>query len=172
MQDTSPLARKDEVRMHVSSRMEEIPAGRPRTVTLTGALLLMEWLVFLGLGILHLVVILDAYQASDEVIWLLDSLEVHGDHARLMSVLLSLLAFTTLLAALGFFRVWYLAWLMATAAQGVALLISIVLYFTGKPVFIFPVMVLSIIIVSYLNYPEVQETFRSRETVFCRKVMQ
>ncbi|MBE7552055.1 MAG: hypothetical protein HS126_13380 [Anaerolineales bacterium] len=68
---------------------------------------------------------------------------------------LSLLA---LLAAIGFFRLWRAAWLMAMLLQGLSLLAALVLYFNQRPGYVYIIMLYSILLVLYLNYFETSTT--------------
>lgn len=68
---------------------------------------------------------------------------------------LSLLAF---LAAIGFFRLWRAAWLMAMLLQGLSLLAALFLYFNQRPGYVYIIMLYSILMVLYLNYFETYAT--------------
>jgi hypothetical protein len=70
------------------------------------------------------------------------------------------LGLLALLAGIGFLRLWRTAWLMAMLLQGLSLVTALVLYFNHKPVYVYVLMVYSILIVVYLNYSEVYATFQ------------
>ncbi|MHB9029143.1 MAG: hypothetical protein ACYC9O_10260 [Candidatus Latescibacterota bacterium] len=145
------------------------PWNRPRTVTLTGFLLMIEWFGFLVLGIFHMAAGLNPEKLTREAVKLLGWLDIRSGHAQLFSIIFLMLALMSLIAAVGFFRMQFIAWLLATTAQGVSLLTAVILYFTSRPAYIYIDMLYCIVIVSYLNYPEVQEAFRSREADFCKR---
>jgi hypothetical protein len=67
-----------------------------------------------------------------------------------------------LFASLGFFRLWPLAWMLGIVQQGLTLTMALILYFQNKPVYIYPMMVYGILMVIYLNYSDVTNSFMTR----------
>ena len=65
-------------------------------------------------------------------------------------------------AAIGFFFLWRLGWLLAIFTQGMVLLVSLIFYFRWKPPVVYPVLLYSIILVLYLNSFGVQAVFHDR----------
>ena len=78
------------------------------------------------------------------------------------SAVLFLLTILTLWSAVGFFRLWPVAWTAGVFVQGGALLTSLILYFLNKPKHIVIMMVTGIFMVLYLNYADVQAIFLQR----------
>ncbi len=72
------------------------------------------------------------------------------------------LALLALVAAVGFVFLFRIGWLLGAIAQGLILLACLNLYFQHKPVFVYPIMVYSIIMVLYLNSFEVRIAFQPR----------
>ncbi|MFU8772958.1 MAG: hypothetical protein ACNA8H_11130 [Anaerolineales bacterium] len=72
------------------------------------------------------------------------------------------LSLLSLIACVGFFRLWSVAWMLAMTQQGLSLTLTIFLYFQDKPVYIYPIMVFCILIVIYLHYSDVITTFRTQ----------
>jgi hypothetical protein len=70
------------------------------------------------------------------------------------------LALLALVAAVGFVFLFRIGWLLGSIAQGLILLACLNLYFQYKPVFVYPIMVYSIIMVLYLNSFEVRIAFQ------------
>lgn len=75
---------------------------------------------------------------------------------------LSLLA---LIAAIGFIRIWNLAWFCAISLQGLCLLIAVVIYFQDRPGYVFLVMPYAIMMTIYLNYSDISLTFRADQII-------
>jgi hypothetical protein len=157
--------------MTAGKTVDTVAANRPRTVTLTGILLMIEWFGFLGLGIFHMAAGLYPEELTPEAIWLLNRLGIRNGHEQLLSVVFLVLALMALSAAVGFFRIRYIARLLATTAQSISLMTALILYFTSRPAFVYILMPYCIALVSYLNYPDVQEAFRSREADFCQRAV-
>jgi len=84
------------------------------------------------------------------------------DSLGLLFFALSALA---VLAAVSFLRTRHNAWASAMLVQGLCLLIALVLYFSGKPVYVYVMMLYGILMVLYLNYHEVRDVFRAKPGV-------
>ena len=78
------------------------------------------------------------------------------------SAILFVLTILTLWSAVGFFRLWPIAWTAAIFVQVCSLLTALVLYFLSKPMHIMFMMVSGIFMVLYLNYADVQAFFYNR----------
>ena len=72
------------------------------------------------------------------------------------------LALLALVAAFGFVFLLPIGWLLGAIAQGLILLACLYLYSQYRPIFIYPIMVYSIITVLYLNSFGVRVAFRAR----------
>jgi hypothetical protein len=79
---------------------------------------------------------------------------------RTTGLIFCLLAVLALTSALGFFRMTRTAWLSAVLAQGLNLLLALLLYFSGRPAFVYPLMLYGIFMVLYLHQADVQAAFR------------
>jgi hypothetical protein len=118
------------------------------------ALLLLQSLVTLGVSIQSL---------SDAPFFLLDDfLSPDETEALLLTLPLAALGVLGLLAAIGFvFRLGF-GWLLGMLVQGAILLYCLERYFLGpRPVFIYPAMFLSVILVLYMNSSGVRRAFPS-----------
>lgn len=67
-----------------------------------------------------------------------------------------------LFASISFLNLWKFAWILAILQQFITLAVAIALYFQGKPFFIFPMMIYGIMMVIYLNYSDVINSFQTR----------
>ncbi len=81
--------------------------------------------------------------------------------ALIESAVLFILTTLTLWAAVGFFRLWPIAWTAAIFVQVGALFTSLILYFVNKPVHITFMMISGIFMVLYLNYADVHTFFNT-----------
>ncbi len=77
------------------------------------------------------------------------------------SGILFILTILALWSAIGFFRLWRIAWTAAIFVQVGALLTSLILYFVNKPVHITFMMISGIFMVFYLNYADVHTFFNA-----------
>jgi hypothetical protein len=79
--------------------------------------------------------------------------------------LLFIVLFTmAIVAAISFLRTEQNAWTAAMLVQGLDLLMALLLYFRGKPWYVYAMMLYSVPIVLYLNYHEVRIVFQLRST--------
>ncbi|MCI0397436.1 MAG: hypothetical protein L0322_21215, partial [Chloroflexi bacterium] len=69
------------------------------------------------------------------------------------------------MAGLGFLGLWRTGWPNAMLVQGLSLLLTLILYFREGPVYIYGLMLYSILMVVYLHHPEVQEAFKTKLAV-------
>jgi hypothetical protein len=81
-----------------------------------------------------------------------------------ISLLFIVLSAMAILAAISFLRTEQNAWTAAMLVQGLNLLMALILYFRGKPWYVYVMMLYSIPIVLYLNYHEVRVVFQFRPT--------
>jgi hypothetical protein len=146
------VRRNKHLRLH--SRQRE-RAGRPWAVTANALLLLLQAAGFLGLSALYLGPLGDDWPLTPE-----------GFGAERIAALtgasFAILAVMALVAALGFVRMTPSAWLMAVMAQGGNLLLALVLYYGGRPAYVYGMMVYGIIMVLYLHQADVQTAFRGK----------
>lgn len=133
----------------IPSHPQTNPKTRPWVVSILGLLLLLQaaglfdlGLLFFtrGLGLKHSLVV-EAFVTEP----------VNSLAMGIVFIPLSLLA---LLAAVGFFRMWRAAWLMAMLLQGLSLLAALMLYFNQRPAYVYVIMLYGILMVLYLNYFE------------------
>ena len=81
--------------------------------------------------------------------------------ALIESAVLFMLTILALWSAIGFFRLWRIAWTAAMFVQGASLMTSLTLYFLSKPLHITFLMISGIFMVLYLNYADIQTIFTS-----------
>jgi hypothetical protein len=156
---------------------------RPKLVTIFGLLLILEALELFVLGAFHfsmnqgpqLFSSLFAQWLTGRKPVTLQSVEIfmrqliaNADSQRLLialieSAILFSLTILALWSAIGFFRLWSIAWTGAMFVQGGALLTSLILYFLSKPIHITFLMISGIFMVLYLNYADIQTYFQIRK---------
>ncbi|MCI0643701.1 MAG: hypothetical protein L0332_20530 [Chloroflexi bacterium] len=81
------------------------------------------------------------------------------------TIAFSALALLAAMAGLGFLGLWRTGWPNAMLVQGLSLLLTLILYFREGPVYIYGLMLYSILMVVYLHHPEVQEAFKTKLAV-------
>jgi hypothetical protein len=134
-------------------------------VTAVGLLLLLQAVGLFGLGAIYFATVyllelwapLTALSAEELLLGVVNKV--------IMSIIFIPLSLLAILAATGFLRLWRNAWTNATLLQGLTLMIALILYFTGKPFYVYILMLYSIFMVLYLNYHEVQAVFRPKLVV-------
>lgn len=126
---------------------------RPWSVTALGFLLLAEAIALVSIGSFRTFEIV----RTPESVW-----QIGMVGSPLFVVLEVLLAVLTFIAAVGFFRLWRVAWLFAMLVQGIVLYFLLRLHFGGQitEAIDYAVMGFAVFIVLYLNYHEVQALFR------------
>jgi magnesium-transporting ATPase (P-type) len=145
------------------------PRKRPWSVTAVGLLLLLQAVGLFGLGAIYFATVyllelwapLTALSAEELLLGVVNKV--------IMSVIFIPLSLLAILAAIGFLRLWHNAWTNAMLLQGLTLLIALTLYFTGKPFYVYILMLYSIFMVLYLSYHDVQMAFRPKPMVENRK---
>jgi hypothetical protein len=125
--------------------------GRPAPVTIVGLLLLVQCAALFGLAALFLAPLAPAWELRPEEL-----------PRALMGAAFGVLGLAALLACVGLLRLWPAGWLVAMLVQGASLLLALNLYFREKPPYAYLLMLYGICMVLYLNYAEVQATFRPR----------
>ena len=146
--------------------MTKIAKTRSWPVRVNGLLLVVQ---AAGLGSIgaYNVWWVDWQQVQDD---LLTSFEETGsieaaEQAIVVALILALPAILAVLAALGFFLLLRVGWLLAMFVQALTLLACLLLYVEWEevlyqePIFIYPVMLYSIMMVLYLNSSDVRAVF-------------
>ncbi|MCJ7624701.1 MAG: hypothetical protein MUO76_14460 [Anaerolineaceae bacterium] len=157
---------------------------RPKLITIFGFLLILEAIELFALGVFHFSMnqgselfsslfaqwLTGRTQVTFESIKIfMRQLIANADSQLLLIALIesTILFFLTILAlwsAIGFFRLWRIAWTSAMFVQGASLLISLILYFLSKPIHITFLMSSGIFMVLYLNYADIQNYFQVRKS--------
>lgn len=149
-----------------SCKVEQTKSRR-RTwpVTAVGLLLLLQAAGLFGLGAIYFatVYLLDLWAPMSALS--IEELFSGVVNNVLMSIIFIPLSLLAILVAIGFLRLWHNAWTNAMLLQGLTLLIALILYFTGKPFYVYILMLYSIFMVLYLNYYEVQVAFRPKPVI-------
>jgi hypothetical protein len=91
-----------------------------------------------------------------------EELLVRATEGRFVSVglIFVTLSVAAILAGFGLLRLRRSAWISAMLAQGLSLLIALILYFTSKPLYVYAMMLCGILVVLYLNYYDVRVAFQ------------
>lgn len=132
-----------------SSRPQTSPKTRPWVVSILGLLLLLQAAGLFDLGLLFFTRGLGLKRSL-----IMETFVTEPVNSLAMGVVFIPLSLLALLAAIGFFRMWRAAWLMAMLLQGLSLLAALVLYFNQRPAYVYVIMLYSILMVLYLNYFE------------------
>lgn len=122
---------------------------RTRLVSIVAFLLALEAAGFLTLALLQ-------WLRGD----LFEKVSIPGVGPYPFILIFSFLGLLVFMAAVGFYRLWPAAWITAVSVQGISLLLSLVLYATQRPTYIFWIMIFCVILVAYLNHPEVKPAFQ------------
>jgi hypothetical protein len=127
---------------------------RPGAVSILGLLLLLEAGGFFDLGLFFFTGGLGPTRSL-----VMETLLTEPIYTLAEGIIFLPLSLLSLLAAVGFFRLWRAAWVMAMLVQGLSLLTALVLYFNQQPDYVYMIMLYSIFLVVYLNTFEVQTAF-------------
>lgn len=98
-----------------------------------------------------------------------------AEQAVVVALILGLPAILAILAALGFFLLFRVGWLLAMIVQAVTLLACLLLYgeweavLYQEPVFIYPVMLYCIVMTLYLNSSDVRAAFSVKPRAGARR---
>jgi hypothetical protein len=141
------------------SLLEPAPATqetkiRPGAVSILGLLLLLEAGGFFDLGLFFFTGGLGPTRSL-----VMETLLTEPIYTLAEGIIFLPLSLLSLLAAVGFFRLWRAGWVMAMLVQGLSLLTALVLYFNQQPDYVYMIMLYSIFLVVYLNTFEVQTAF-------------
>jgi hypothetical protein len=128
--------------------------SRPGSVTILGLLLLLQAVGLFDFGLFFFT---RGFGLKRNLI--VELLIAEPVNALAMSIIFIPLSLLALLAAVGFFRLWRAAWVMAMLTQGLSLLTALVLYFNQQPGYVYISMLFSIFMVIYLNTSEVYAAF-------------
>jgi hypothetical protein len=161
------------------ARIMTRPAGTARSwpVRANGLLLVLQAVGLAGIGVY------DVYQVNwQEVQQQIEfeatlSLELTeaAEQAIVVALILGLPAILAVLAALGFFLLFRVGWLLAMIVQALTLLACLLLYgeweavLYREPVFIYPVMLYCIMMTLYLNSSDVRAAFHVRPRAGARR---
>jgi hypothetical protein len=129
--------------------------SRPWAVSANAWLLILEAGGFIALGALYLGPLGATWALTPEA-WEAERLAV------LTGLGFGLLAVMALSAAIGFFRLVPAAWVSAVTVQGATLALALLLYFGGRPGYVYAMMLTGIFMVVYLHQADVQAAFRRR----------
>ena len=141
------------------------PRERTWPVTAVGLLLLLQAVGLFVLGAIYFAIVylldlwapLSALSAEELFLGVVNQV--------VMSIIFIPLSLLAILAAVGFLRLWRNAWTNAMLLQGLTLLIALILYFTGKPLYVYMLMLYGIFMVLYLNDHHVKTAFRPESTI-------
>jgi hypothetical protein len=143
--ETQPAARQTQTRLKTKTR--------PWLVSILGLLLLLQAAGLFDLGLFFFTRGLGLNRSL-----IVEAFITVPINSLALGVVFIPLALLALLAAIGFFRLWRAAWLMAMLLQGLCLLAALVLYFNQRPGYVYIIMLYSILMVLYLNYFEMSTT--------------
>ncbi len=143
---------------------DTLKSRRSRRVIILGSLLIVETLVLAFSGLLHLLTANEVLRAPEGLVLFYQRLITPNGIVQIpFGIVFIPLAFLSLFATVGFFRLWPLAWVTAMAVQGLSLLMALILYFQDRPSYIYVIMIYCIFLVAYLQHSEVKRMFRPRE---------
>jgi len=131
------------------------PKRRSWPVTVLALLLAIQGIALLGLAAYHITL------ADFSLV--LSPFDLILEHPNeFMGISYGVLGALGIFASISFFHLWKFAWILAILQQFIILAVAIALYFQGKPFFIFPMMIYGIMMVIYLNYSDVINSFQTR----------
>jgi hypothetical protein len=131
-------------------------------VRATGILLFFEAAGLVGFSI-YLLTRLDwTFLEFEELI----DQSITPSHVEAISVVFTFfpIAIMAVFAAIGFTLLLRVGWLLATIVQAAILVACLQWYFTTRPAFIYPIMLVSIVMVLYLNSFDVRTAFQARSS--------
>jgi hypothetical protein len=150
------MTQADNTTSHKIGPASNKPKKRSWPMTAVGLLLLLQATGLFVLGAIYFatVYLLDLW--APLVALSTEELLFGVVNKVIMSIIFIPLSLLAILAAIGFLRLWRNAWMNAMLLQGLTLLIALILYFTGKPFYVYILMLYGIFMVLYLNYYDVQ----------------
>ena len=135
---------------------------RARPVTVVGLLLLAQSWGLLGFGP-ALIALFGQSEAAGPMFQLISQSRTFSLSQGIgTSVLFMPLSVPALVAGIGLLRLWEGAWTLAMLTQGLSLTMALIIYSEQKPIYIYLVMIYSMVVVLYLNYHDVQIAFRPK----------
>ena len=155
------------------------PAGTKRSwpVRANGLLLVLQAVGLAGIGVydVYRVNWQEVQQQIEFEATLSPELTEAAEQAIVVALILGLPAILAVLAALGFFLLFRVGWLLAMIVQALTLLACLLLYgeweavLYREPVFIYPVMLYCIMMTLYLNSSDVRAAFHVRPRAGARR---
>lgn len=151
--------------MHMADRFSDqlhhpSTRRRSRSVTILAGLHFLQSLVLLGFGIYF---VTTAGWSQPEVTQATRFLPLALFQGMISGLVTLLLAFLGVVIALALLRLKSWAWMAAIELQGLGLMAALYAYIRGNPNYIG--MLISIILVFYLNQQEIRAAFRGRRTI-------
>ena len=144
-------------------------ARRSQPVTMAGLLLLTQALGLLAVGPI-LTTLFGQSEASAQAFELLSvGRSFSLSQGVGTSILFMPLSLPALLAGIGLLRLRPSAWTMAMLTQGLTLTMALVIYSRDQPIYIYPLMIYSIVAVLHLNYNDLQVAFRPKTGNYIRR---
>ena len=144
-------------------------AGPAWMMTLVGLLLLLEGLGFLLLGFLHLTPLFEINSIPLALTWSLHEISIPAPHSRILGILFILLALgSRSFHPLDFFSCGMWPGLPPPRLWGQSADCPVALLYRKALIRLFRDGLLQYHGGVFLNHPDVQNTFRSRESGFCR----
>jgi len=139
------------------------------TVLIVGLLFVLQGVLLLAIGFSPDLVATLRSNAPARLAEILDRLPATGRDGIWLSRVWALLGLGALITAIGVLILQPVAWTMGMAEEGICLLVTLIRYLTDRPRHIYLIMALCIVIVLYLNYSEVTDTFRSYRSMRQRR---
>lgn len=81
-----------------------------------------------------------------------------------MAIIFSGLALLTLISAIGFIGLWHSGWSISMLAQGLILIVTLILYSRTAPFYVYLLMGYAVFLVLYLHHPDVEAAFHVKDT--------
>lgn len=154
------MAQADVVRDLEAQPASEASRNRPWAVTAIGLLMFPQALILLVLGVFYFgsVYLLDVWKPLSTLG--VEKLYLGAFTNMVLIIIFISLALLSIMAAIGLLRLWRNAWTNAMLAQGLTLLVALILYLGARPWYIYILMLYSVFMVLYLNHYEVKMAFR------------
>lgn len=122
---------------------------RTRLISIVTFLLALEGAGFFSLALLQ-------WLRGD----LFEKVSIPGVGPSPFIAVFSFLGVLAVIATVGFYCLWPAAWITAVSVQGASLLLSLVLYATERPAYIYWIMIFCVVLVAYLNHGEIRSAFQ------------
>jgi hypothetical protein len=156
--------------------MKETKMPCPREIKIVALLLVLQSAGLMGIGFVQLVatyavpwISVDTIsgwitRSPVDLLWLWERFLDIGEKSSPLIVVLMPLGLMAFVSALGLRLRKRAAWTAAMAVQSIHLLISLVIHFTTRPNYASVLMAWGVFMVLYLNYSEVVNVFRARQS--------